>query len=316
LTFVRAGELKKDCDVVFLATPHGASMDMVKNFIETGMKIIDLSADFRLHNPEDYKTWYGYEHKYPEILPRAIYGLPELHREQMKNAKLIACPGCLATSAILALAPLAASKLIDTQHVVVDSKIGSSASGHSFDASTHHPDRAGVVRAYKPTGHRHTAEMEQELGALINAQVRISFSPHAVELVRGIMTTAHAFLADDQFAASRERSIFRESEKLENRKLEDIDLWKTYRAFYKGSPFVRLVKEKSGVYRYPEPKLVAGTNFCDIGFEIDSHAPRVVAMSAIDNLVKGAGGQGTQCMNIMFGLEEKTGLWRPGLHPV
>ncbi|MEW6328553.1 MAG: N-acetyl-gamma-glutamyl-phosphate reductase [Candidatus Micrarchaeota archaeon] len=298
LAFVRAGEIKTDCDVVFLATPHGASMDMVKNFMETGMRIVDLSADFRLHNSEDYKIWYGYAHKHPELLQRAVYGLPELHREQIKNAKLVACPGCLATSAILALAPLVAAKLIDAQRIVVDAKIGSSASGHSFDASTHHPDRAGVVRAYKPTGHRHTAEMEQELSALADSRVRISFSPHAVELVRGIMTTAHAFLAD------------------ENRKVEDIEIWKTYRAFYKGSPFVRFVKEKTGVYRYPEPKLVAGTNFCDIGFEIDSHSPRIVAMSAIDNLVKGAGGQATQCLNLMFGLNEKTGLWRPGLHPV
>lgn len=295
LEFTSAAEVKYDSDVVFLATPHGASFDLVKKFVDAGVKVIDLSADFRLHDATAYPVWYGYAHKYPALLERAVYGLPELHRKEIANAELVACPGCLSTSAILALAPLVASGFVDLQHVVIDSKIGSSAGGHSPDASTHHPERAGVVRAYKPTGHRHTAEIEQELSALAGVgKVSVGFSPHAVEMVRGILTTAHAYLAKEAV---------------------DLDVWKAYRAFYSGSPFVRLVKEKSGVYRYPEPKMVMGTNFCDIGFEVDAHVPRIVVMSAIDNLVKGSAGQAVQCMNLMFGFDEKAGLWIPGHHP-
>jgi len=297
LEFVKAANIDADVDVMFLCTPHGAAVKLVEQYMKTGVKIIDLSADFRLHDPKAYDRWYKHTHESPELLKEFVYGMPELHREELKTAKYVASPGCLSTSAILALAPLVAAGLVDTERIVVDSKIGSSAGGASGDPASHHPERSGTVRAYKPTGHRHTAEVEQELGALAGGKkVTVSLSPHAIELVRGIFTTAHCFVA--------------------KKGLKEVDLWKTYRSFYKDSPFVRLVKEKTGMHRYPEPKLVMGTNFCDIGFELDSNAPRIVAMSAIDNLVKGSGGQSIQCMNLMFGLDEKTGLWFPGLHPV
>ncbi|MDO8339137.1 MAG: N-acetyl-gamma-glutamyl-phosphate reductase [Candidatus Burarchaeum sp.] len=297
LEFVEAAKIDSNVDVLFLCTPHGASVKLVEQYLQSGVKIIDLSADFRLHNAADYPVWYGHEHPHPELLKKFVYGMPELHREEIRKAHYVASPGCLATSAILALAPVVAAGLVDTGHLVVDAKIGSSAGGARADASTHHPERAGTVRAYKPTGHRHTGEIEQELSALIHGKkVNVSLSPHAIELVRGIFSTAHCFLVKQG--------------------LKDVDLWKTYRSFYKESPFIRLVKEKEGIHRYPEPKLVMGTNFCDIGFELDWHAPRLVVMSAIDNLVKGSGGQAIQSMNLMCGLDEKTGLWIPGMHPV
>jgi N-acetyl-gamma-glutamyl-phosphate/LysW-gamma-L-alpha-aminoadipyl-6-phosphate reductase len=269
-------------------------MDYVKSFLETDARIIDLSADFRFRSANEYAKWYGTEHKYPELLERAVYGLPELHKEAIKKAKLVACPGCLPTSAILPLAPLVTNKLIDLEHIVIDSKIGSSAGGHKADLSTHHPERAGAVRSYKPTGHRHIGEIEQELGILTNEKVKVAFSPHAIELIRGIMTTIHTYL---------------------KKEIKEVDVWKIYRSFYANCPFIRYVKEKEGIHRYPEPKNVAGTNFCDIGFELDSNIPRLVVMSAIDNLVKGSGGQAIQCMNLMFNLDEKMGLWVPSLHP-
>ncbi|RLG19519.1 N-acetyl-gamma-glutamyl-phosphate reductase [Candidatus Micrarchaeota archaeon] len=297
LEFVEAAKIDTDVDVMFLCTPHGAAVKLVEQYMEKGMKIIDLSADFRLHDAKDYDRWYGHAHSRPELLEKFVYGMPELHREEIKKASYVASPGCLSTSAILALAPAVAAGLVDLDRIVVDSKIGSSAGGASGNPSTHHPERAGSVRAYKPTGHRHSAEVEQELGELAGGKkVTVSLSPHAIELVRGIFTTAHCFLLKQG--------------------LKDVDLWKTYRKFYKDSPFVRLVKEKQGIHRYPEPKLVMGTNFCDVGFELDSNAPRLVLMSAIDNLVKGSGGQAIQSMNLMFGLDEKTGLWFPGMHPV
>lgn len=294
LQFVSPKEVKCDCDVVFLCTPHGASFDYVKDFHERGVRVVDLSADFRLHSKEDYPIWYKHAHKYPELLSKAVYGIPELHGEKIKDARIVACAGCLSTSAILALAPLAKERAIDMQKIIIDSKVGSSASGHAYDASTHHPERSGVVRSYKPSGHRHTAEMEQELSELAGEKALIGFTPHAVELVRGILTTAYTY---------------------PKKELSEIDMWKMYRQFYKGKPFVRLVKEKAGIYRCPEPKIVRGTNFCDIGFDIDKHAGRLILICAIDNLVKGSGGQAVQCMNLMFGFDEKEGLWQPGLHP-
>ncbi|VVB66230.1 [LysW]-L-2-aminoadipate/[LysW]-L-glutamate phosphate reductase [Candidatus Gugararchaeum adminiculabundum] len=292
--FVSVKEIK-EADVVFLCVPHGMAAPYVEQYMDSGTKIVDLSADFRLHNPADYPKWYGHEHPKPELLKKFVYGLPELHREQIKKSNYVACPGCLSTTSILSLAPLAKEKLLDPNGIVIDAKIGSSGGGAAFDISTHHPERVGVVRSYKPTGHRHTGEIEQELGELQGAKFGVAFSPHAVELVRGILATCHVRL---------------------NKQVKEVDIWKIYRSFYKDSPFVRIVKEKEGHYRYPEPKLLAGTNFFDVGFELDSHVNRLVVMGAIDNLVKGSGGQAVQNMNLMFGLDEKTGMWRPGLHPI
>lgn len=291
LKFTSVKDIGNDMDVVFLCVPHKTAQDYVKQFYDSGIKVIDLSADYRLRKKEDYEKYYT-EHKYPELLGEAVYGMPELHKDEIKNAKIVASPGCLATSAILACAPLVKEKLVD--NLIIDSKIGSSAAGTKYDLSSHHPERRGTVRSYKPTEHRHIAEIEQELSLVAGSKIKIGFSPHQVDLVRGILTTVHA---------------------TPSKELKDVDLWKAYRSLYNDCPFVRLVKDKQTVYRYPEPTVVAGTNFCDIGFEIDTNISRIVVMSSIDNLVKGSGGQSIQCMNLMFGLDEKTGLWYPGLHP-
>ena len=294
LQFTSVKTFNADIDTVFICTPHKAAAPYVKQFMETGMKIIDLSADFRLHDKGTYAKYYG-EHPHPELLDKAVYGIPELHREEIKKAKLVACAGCLATSVILPLAPLVKNRLVSTDWIIADSKIGSSASGASFDISTHHPERSGAVRSYKPSGHRHTAEIEQELSQLSGSKISVSLTPHAIELVRGIMSTIHVRPSG---------------------KIADIDLWKAYRSFFSGSPFVRLVKDQHTLYRYPEPNPLVGTNFADIGWEIDAEKGRMIVMSSIDNLVKGSGGQALQCFNLMNGFDEKLGLWVPGFHPL
>ncbi len=294
LAFSPVKELKTDVDTVFLCTPHEKAVPYVKKFMETGAKIIDLSADFRLKDKNEYAKYYS-EHQAPELLGKAVYGIPELHREEIKKAKLVACAGCLATSVILATAPMIKSKLISVSGIIADAKIGSSAGGAAFDISTHHPERMGTVRSYKPKGHRHTAEIEQELSAINGSKVSVGLTPHGVELIRGISTAVYAGISSD---------------------ITDIKVWKAYRSFFADSPFVRLVKDQGTLYRYPEPKPVIGTNFADIGFEIDQEKGRIILMSAIDNLVKGSGGQAIQCFNLMNGFDEKTGLWYPGYHPI
>jgi len=287
--------IKKNCDLVFTATPHGSSVNLVPKLLEMGLKVIDMSADFRLKNPGDYVKWYGWEHAHPELLKEAVYGLTELHRQEMKNARLIACPGCMAIATILGLAPLVRAEVIEKDRVVVDAKIGSSGAGSAPSLASHHAERFGGVRPYKPVGHRHIAEIEQELNLLTNKPITISFSTHAVNMVRGILSTIHVFLT---------------------KSLTDKEVWKIYRSHYQGEPFVRLVRYQKGLYRLPDPKVVMGTNFCDIGFELDSHINRLVILSAIDNVMKGAAGQGVQCLNIVLGVDEKTGLESMGFHPM
>ena len=294
LAFSPVKQLSTDVDAIFICTPHKTAAPYVAQFLETGAKIIDLSADFRLKNKDTYAKYYAV-HPHPELLEKAVYGIPELHREEIKNAKLVACAGCLATSVILPLAPLIKNKLILPEGIIADSKIGSSAGGAGFDISTHHPERSGTVRSYKPSGHRHTAEIEQELSALALSQVSVGLTPHGIEMVRGILSTVHARLSG---------------------KAADIDLWKAYRSFFAGSPFVRLVKDQNTLYRYPEPKILQGTNYCDIGFELDKRVNRLVVIGAIDNLVKGTAGQAVQAMNLMSDFPEIEGLEFPGLHPI
>ena len=293
LKFVAPDDLDP-CDVLFLCVPHGASASQARQFVELADVVIDLSADFRLNNPEDYETWYGWEHPDHEHLGRVVYGLPELHREEIKSADYIASPGCMSTASILALYPLIQSGLADPDMpVVVEAKTGSSGSGGSFNASTHHPERSGVIRPFKSTGHRHSAEIIQELK--VNGHTpKISFSATGVEAVRGILATGHVFT---------------------NESLTDRDVWGVYRTVYGEEPFLRIVKERGGIFRAPEPKILSGTNFCDVGFEVDSHANRVVVTAAIDNLMKGAAGQAVQSMNIRHGIEETAGLEFIGLHP-
>jgi N-acetyl-gamma-glutamyl-phosphate/LysW-gamma-L-alpha-aminoadipyl-6-phosphate reductase len=274
-----------DCDVLFTALPHGATMGRMNEFMSTSQHIIDLSADFRLKTSEQYETWYGKAHANPELLDKFSYGLPELHRDELSKKGNAAAPGCIATSIILALYPFREL----ANRVVADSKIGSSAAGNSPSDSSHHPERHGVIRPYAPSGHRHQAEIQQETG------IDIMLTAHAVEMVRGISSTVHIELKET---------------------INDKDIWSLLREAYGNEPFIRIVKSKKGVFRFPEPKILAGSNYCDIGFEVDEQHNRLVLFSALDNLVKGAAGSAVQCMNVIFNLEETKGLEFPGLHPV
>lgn len=293
LKFVSVAQLEAS-DVLFLALPHGMAQTRLGEFRQLSARIIDTSSDFRLRDAQLYKTWYGHDHACPELLGTSIYGVPELHREAVRGASLVSGAGCEATAAILGLYPLArAGLLADTTSIVVEAKIGSSAAGNTPSLASHHPERHGVLRSFEPTGHRHTAEVIQELSGV--TPLTVHFSATAVEMVRGILATMHVFLPQP---------------------LSDRELWGVYRDAYKHEPFLRIVKERHGVYRYPEPKLLSGTNFCDVGFEADPHSNRVVVLSALDNLVKGGAGNCVQAMNCMLGLDETTGLTFPGLHPV
>ncbi|MDD3791562.1 MAG: N-acetyl-gamma-glutamyl-phosphate reductase [Candidatus Bathyarchaeota archaeon] len=288
-------ELQKNCDLVFTATPHGGSVNLVPKLLEAGLKVIDMSADFRLKNPSDYDLYYGWSHAHPEMLKEAVYGLPELHREEIKQANLVACPGCMATSAILGLAPIIKDGLVENNKIIVDLKVGSSGGGSKATLASHHPERSGGVRPYQVVGHRHTAEVEQELTALSDEPVKIGFTPHAVNMVRGILSTIHVF---------------------PKQPLTNKDLWKALRGMYGTEPFIRLVKYQKGPYQLPDPKITLGTNFCDIGFEIDERVNRLLIFSAIDNMVKGAAGQGVQCLNLLMDIDETTGIKSTGFHPM
>ena len=283
------------CDLLFVATPHGVSSTFMPQILETGMQVIDISADFRLKDPEAYVKWYHWKHKCPELLEKSVYGLPELHREEIRKAQLVACPGCMATTAILALAPIVKSGKIDRNRIIADFKVGSSGGGARVSLASHHSEHYSVVRPYKPVGHRHTAEIEQELSILAGEKVSVGMSAHAVNMVRGILATCHVFLVDS---------------------VSIIDVWRIYRQFYQNEPFIRLVRESKGIFRYPDPKVLVGSNYCDVGFEIDEDNNRLVLLSALDNLMKGAAGTAVQNMNIMQGWDEREGLWDSGLHPI
>ncbi len=281
------------CDLVFTAVPHGTATEIVKALYDRGVKIIDLSADYRLHNQNAYDKWYGWEHPHPDYLPKSVYGVPELHRDAIRGAQLVSCPGCMAVTSTLALAPLIKNNVIDTGHIVVDSKIGSSGAGSG--SGTAHAMRAGVIRPYKPAKHRHTGEIEQELSEIAGEKIRVSMSPHAVDIVRGILCTNHAFMKKD---------------------VSEKDVWKMYRAAYGTEKFVRLIRDKKGLYKFPDPKFLVGSNFCDIGFDIDEDNNRLVSLSASDNLMKGAAGSAIQNMNVMCDFDESEGLLHTPLTPV
>ncbi len=284
MRFTTDDELSK-CDVLFCGLPHGTTMSRMNELLGASQHVIDLSADFRLNAPEQYEKWYGKPHAAPLLLERFAYGMPELHRQDIVDKGNAAAPGCIASSIILALHPFQAL----AGRVVVDAKIGSSAAGNTPTGSTHHPERHGVIRPYAPAGHRHQAEIEQETG------IDVMLTAHAVEMVRGISSTIHIEL---------------------NKEIEEKEIWSILRGAYKDEPFIRIVKSKKGVFRFPEPKILAGSNYCDIGFELDEAHGRLVLFSALDNLVKGAAGAAVQCMNLIFGIEEAKGLEFPGLHPV
>ena len=283
------------CDVLFLALPHGVAMGKMPDLRRKAAVVIDLSADFRLRDPAGYPKWYGHEHNAPETLPDFTLGIPELHRDELRTADAIACPGCMSTTAILGLYPLYRAGVVDTTApAVIEAKTGSSGSGGGPGLGSHHPERSGALRSFKPTGHRHTAEIVQEL-TVDGAPPAVAFSATATPAVRGILATSHVFLREP---------------------LPEKDLWTIYRAAYKDEPFMRLVKEASGVHRYPDPKILSGSNWCDVGFERDPDSTRVVVMAALDNLMKGAAGQAVQAFNIRCGFDEMAGLGFPGLHPI
>ncbi len=291
----------KSCDLLFLCLPHKTTMEKIKELKEFAPKIIDLSGDFRLNSKEVYQEWYGQDHTSPELLNQFIYGIPELHKEEMKTANYISSAGCNATATILGLYPIIKSGIVDLKlPIVTEAKCGSSQSGNKFSLASHHAERSGCVRSYKPTRHRHTAEMIQELTLEENKNQtpNIHFSATSIEMIRGILATTHVFLKE------------------EHKDIEDKELWKIFRSTYQNQPFIRFVNDKKGIYRMPEPKIVMGTNFCDISFQKDPKSNRLVIITAIDNLMKGASGQAVQAMNIMLGFEENLGLEFPGLHPV
>ncbi len=293
LQFVSSRALKK-VDLLFLCLPHGMAMDRMEEFLDLGSRIIDLSSDFRLRAPADYPTWYHHEHSRPELLGEAVYGIPELHRQEIREARLVTGAGCLATTVILGLYPLFRAGLVDSEDIFIEAKVGSSAAGNKSSLASHHPERSGSLRSFQPTRHRHTAEVQQEL-AFNGARPRIHLSATSTDSVRGVLATAQVLL---------------------ERCPEEKALWRTYREAYRAEPFLRIVKERSGVYRYPEPKILAGSNYCDVGFELDPAEGRLVVLSALDNLMKGAAGNAVQAMNVMHGWEETLGLGFPGLHPV
>ncbi len=281
------------CDVLFCCLPHGESSRRIDRLRELAPRIVDLSADFRLRDASQYERWYGHPHAHPSLLGEFVYGIPELHRDEIRGAKLVSSAGCNATATILALYPLYKRGLVDLERTVVEVKAGSSEGGQEASAASHHPERSGCVRSFMPTGHRHTAEMLQELA--FGKEISIHFSATSIEMVRGLLATCHVFLSQD---------------------LDEKDIWKVFREEYGAERFLRIVKERKGIYRYPEPKILTGTNLCDIGFEKEAGSRRLVVISAIDNLMKGAAGQALQAFNLMLDFEEDTALEFPGLHPI
>ena len=278
-------------DVLFLALPHGESMREINRYTELAPQVIDLSADFRLNSVDEYAQWYGAAHLAPQWLPKFAYGLPEISRAALTGASYASGVGCNAAAVILALLPLQrAGLLLAGRPIVAEVKTGSSEGGAQESAATHHPARSGVVRSYAPVGHRHTAEIQQALGV---TDVHLSLT--AVELVRGALATVHAFTPPGT---------------------TEQDLWRAYRNAYQAEPFIRIVREAHGLYRRPEPKLMAGINFADVSFDLDARTGRVVSVCALDNLMKGAAGSAVQCMNLMCGFAETTALDFRGLHPV
>jgi N-acetyl-gamma-glutamyl-phosphate/LysW-gamma-L-alpha-aminoadipyl-6-phosphate reductase len=281
-----------ECDVLFTALPHSHAMQQISHFATLAERIVDLSADFRLRDPAMFAQWYEKEHPAPEWLERFVYGMPELYREELSGASYASGTGCNAIVTLLALWPLYRRGLV--REAVVEVKVGSSEGGNKASPASHHPERAGVVRSYSPVGHRHIAELIQEL-KLKSEAPGLHFSVTAVGIVRGALATCHCLLHE---------------------KLVERDAWRLYREDYGAEPFVRFVRSRRGVHRYPEPKILSGSNYCDIGFAGDEAQNRLVVIAAIDNLMKGAAGNAVQTMNVMLGFPETEGLEFPGLHPI
>ena len=283
-------EALEKTELVFCALPHGESMEVVPQLHEAGLKVIDLSADFRLEEAALYQRWYKKEHKAPGYLRKAVYGLPELYREKVKGASLVANPGCYPTSVILALAPLATKGLVDWDTLVVDAKSGTSGAGRLPSPTLHFPECAENFRAYKVAEHQHTPEMEQELGRLAKRKVSFTFVPHLLPMIRGILSTIYTRLTD---------------------KITEEEIREIYQEFYRRESFVRLLPP----HLTAETRNVYGSNYCDLSLKWDARQKRLIILSALDNLVKGAAGQAVQNMNLMLGFEEEQGLKAIPLRP-
>jgi len=282
-------DIAKVCDVVFLALPHGVSMEIAPVFVQAGKKVIDLSADYRLRDIAIYESWYA-RHTSAGLLKDVVYGIPELYRKEIKNKQLIANPGCYPTSIILALAPALKSKLLDVNTIIADCASGVSGAGREPQIGSLFCEVEGGFKAYKVGKHRHTPEIEQELNALAGEKFAISFTPHLLPVKRGILSTIYATL---------------------KKEIPLGDLHSVYSSFYAQEKFVRICPAGS----YPDISSVCGSNYCDIGLAVDLRTNRIIIISAIDNLIKGAAGQAVQNMNIVCGLPEDAGLLSAPIYP-
>lgn len=279
------------CDVVFLSLPNGLACDMAPTLLEKGCKVLDLSADYRFFKLDTYEAWYSKKREDGAIAETAVYGLPELYRSRIQEANLIGCPGCYPTASLLALAPLMKQGLILTETAVIDAKSGTSGGGRQAKINMLLAEADNSLGAYGVARHRHTPEIEQICSDMAGHEVLVQFTPHLIPMVRGILSTVYAKLRDPGLVRD--------------------DLLTIYSAFYRNSPWVRILP--NGVY--PQTKWPHGTNACYIGIEVDPRTERVIVMSAIDNLMKGQAGQAVQCMNIMMGWEETLGLPKLSFYP-
>ncbi len=289
LQLVSAEEVpNNDPDLCFLALPHRVAMDFVARWQNADFKIVDLSGDFRLSSAKVYEEWYDKKHVSPELVPQVPYGLPELHRDKIRKAQIVANPGCYPTAATLALAPLAQPGWVDPQSWIVDAKSGTTGAGIKVSKTTHFSNVSDNFKAYGLKTHRHTIEIEENLGQLYGEPVRVQFTPHLLPVDRGILATAYA------------KAL---------KPFEEDELQDHYRSFFEGEPFIRIREEG------PDLKQVRGTNYCDIYPTYDKRTRRILVISVIDNLVKGAAGQAIHNMNLMFDLPETTGLQVSPLQP-
>ncbi|MEW6182421.1 MAG: N-acetyl-gamma-glutamyl-phosphate reductase [Bacillota bacterium] len=290
LVALDADEVAAGCDVVFVALPHGHAVSVAKTVLDRGKRFIDLGADFRFRDVRVYEDWYKVKHEAPALLEEAVYGLPELYREQIKNSRLIANPGCYPTASLLAAVPLLHAGLISPEGIIIDAKSGVSGAGRTLNLRVHYAEVNDNVQAYNVGVHRHTPEIEQGLSAAARRELKVSFTPHLVPQTRGILATVYAGL---------------------KKPLSTAALLDQYREFYRDEYYVRVLPE--GVL--PQTKGVAGSNCVHLGAVADSRTGRAVLLAAIDNLVKGASGQAVQNMNLLFGLPETTGLDFAGIFP-
>jgi N-acetyl-gamma-glutamyl-phosphate reductase len=288
------------CDVVFLALPTKESIAVAAKFVAQGSKVIDLGAAFRLSDRKTWETVYGQVHSEWPLAEEAVYGIAELHQEKIRRARLIGNPGCFSSAAILGLAPLVKEKLIDLDRIVVDGLSGTAGAGAELARPAHHAEIGNNLIAYNVVGHRHTFEIEQELGLLAGGKVTVHFTPIYVPIVRGILDVCHVF---------------------PNKKVSRSDLLELYRTFYNGQPFVLVYdvpKEENVSWQYkpyPWVSAVAGTNYCYVGLDVDETRGRIVAFSVLDSVGKGGAQVGIENMNLMFGLDRTAGLLRRGQHP-